>query len=82
MVRLRISYDAMTNLLHRCYGVMSPISAFFTVSIDDSTPQLVSGENSVELVQQLLWSNTNLGAGRHTLTLTTTNKPIYLDFFR
>jgi len=83
MVRLRISYDAMTNLLRRCYGMITPRNAyFFTVSIDGSTPQQFSGENNVLLVQKLLWSNTTLGPGRHTLNLTLVDKEIYLDFFR
>jgi len=85
MVRLRISYDAMTNLLRRCYGVMGTSSTFFTVSIDSSTPQRFNGEDRVELVRKLLWSNTHLGPSRHTLALThddITSKAIRLDFFR
>jgi len=72
----------MTNLLRRCYGVVRPGSGFFTASIDGSTPQIVSGENSVELVQKLLWSSTALSAGRHTLTITTDGTRTHLDFFR
>jgi len=85
MVRLRISYDAVTNLFRRCYGVIGPVSAFFTVSVNGSTPQRFSGNNSVSLSQKVLWSDTNLGPGRHTVVLTrndTTTNPIYLDFFR
>ena len=82
MVRLHISYDAMTNLLRRCYGVIGPDSGFFTVSIDGSTPQQFSGENDYRLDQKLLWSNTTLGPGRHTLNLTLTNQTIWLGFFR
>ena len=82
MVRLCILYNAMTNLLHRCYGTIGPLWGEGTVSIDGLTPQLFSGNNSVILVQKLLWSNTALDAGRHTLTLTAGGKPISLDFFR
>ena len=85
MVRLRISYDAMTNLFRRCYGVIGPGLPFFTVSIDGSTPQRFSGNNSVRLSQKVLWSNTTLSPGRHTVTLThddNTGYQIYLDFFR
>jgi len=74
----------MTNLLRRCYGVIGPDRGFITVSVDGSTPQQFSGNHSVELVQKLLWSNTTLGPGRHTVTFThdNTTKPFYLDFFR
>ena len=77
--------NAMTNLFRRCYGLINPVSASFTVSINGSTPQRFSGNNSVPLFQKVLWSNTTLGPGRHTVTLTrddTTTNPIYLDFFR
>jgi len=85
MVRLRISYDAMTNLLRRCYGVIGPIYSSFTVSIDGSAPRLFSGKNNVVLAQKLLWSNTTLGPGRHTVTLTrddSAKDQFNLDFFR
>ena len=84
MVRSRISYDAMTNLLRRCYGVIGPRWGFLTVSVDGSTPQRFSGNHSVELVQKLVWSNTTLGPGTHTVTFThdDTTNPVQLDFFR
>ena len=76
----------MTNLFHRYYGAVGPEYGFFNVSIDDSIPQRLTAQNNATLYQQLIWSNVNLGPGRHNLTLTqddTRNyKTLSLDFFR
>jgi len=85
MVRLHILYDVMTNLLCRCYGPIGPTGSSFTVSIDGSTPRPFSGKNIVVLVQKLLWSDTALGPGKHTVTLTLDDDitdTFYLDFCR
>jgi len=85
MVRLRISYHTMTNLFRRCYGVLDPLSGFFNVSVDGSVPQRLSAKNSVGLYQSMLWSNTSLGPGRHTVTITNVDESLQqfqLDFFR
>jgi len=76
----------MTDLLCRYYGRLGPNVGFFTVSIDGSRPQrFLNGTNSVELDQRMLWSNTSLGPGSHTITLTqddVTDQALFLDFFR
>ena len=76
----------MTNLFCRYYGAIGPEYGFFNVSIDGSTPQRLTAENNTDLYQRLIWSNVNLGPGRHNLTLThddtRPNKTLNLDFFR
>jgi len=76
-------YDVLTNFLCRYYGSLTPLGGLFTVSIDGSTPQRLSNQESVYLEQRMLWSNTSLGPGSHTLTLKPDqNKELCLDFFR
>jgi len=75
----------MTNLFRRYYGSASRNCGFFTVSIDGSPPQRLTCKNDVELNQRMLWSNTSLEPGRHTITLTQDDKDsavLPLDFFR
>ena len=88
MVSFCISYHTMTNLLHRYYGRLCNGCASFKVSIDGSTPQRLNVNASGvlgELNQRMIWSNTNLDPGRHTVTLTHDDLPVTnlsLDFFR
>ena len=85
MVRLHISYDTMTNFLRRYYARNGPDLAVFTVSIDGSTPQRVNATTKLGVNQSMLWSNKNLPAGRHTVTLThddANGSWFALDFFR
>ena len=85
MVRLHISYNTMTDLLRRYYARNGPDLALFTVSVDGSTPQRVNATTKWGVNQSKLWSNTNLAAGRHTVTLThdgANGSWFALDFFR
>ena len=73
------------DLLRRYYGSIGPNYGFFNLSIDDSTPQRLNANNDLFLDQQLIWSNTSLGPGRHTITLTHDDTPdmeLSVDFFR
>jgi len=73
------------NLFSRYYGTRSSDTGFFAVSVDGSTPQRFNGSGYPARYQQMLWSNTRLGPGRHTITLTLDdedNKDLSLDFFR
>ena len=75
----------MTNLFCRYYSSVGPNLGFFMVSIDNSTPQRLTAKNDPFMTQQLLWSNTSLGPGKHTVTLTHddgTGTYFGLDFFR
>ena len=85
MVQLYILYNAITDLLRRYYARSGPDSAVFTVSIDGSTPKRVNVTNKSGVNQRLLWSNTSLGPGSHTVTLTHDDANgtwFALDFFR
>jgi len=85
MVRFHISYHTVTNLFRRCYGILSPLSGFFNVSVDGSVPQQFSANNGVTLYQSVLWANTSLSPGSHTVTLTNVGgnfDVLQLDFFR
>ena len=83
MVRFCVSYPAMTHLFRRVYSRLGPGVGSFNVSIDGSPPQNLSGTNPVDLYQRILWSNTSLGPGRHTVTLTNVDDIVFgLDFFR
>ena len=86
MVRSPISYHTMTNLFCRYYSVVGLNLGFFKVSIDNSTPQRLTAKRNSAMSQQLLWSNTSLDPGRHTVTIThddTDVESIFgLDFFR
>ena len=87
MVRLRISCHTMTNLSHRYYGRLCDWCAS---SIDNSTPQRLDAKISGRLGslnERMIWSNTSLDPGRHTVTLTHDDpasplRNFYLDFFR
>ena len=77
----------MTNLFRRYYSAVGPGLGFFKVSIDDSTPQRLTAYRNVIMSQQLIWSNTSLGPGKHNLTLTHDGdvgvySELILDFFR
>ena len=86
MVRFPIACHALTNLFCRYYGSVGPIYGFFNLSIDNSKPQRLNAKNNLYLDQQLIWSNTSLGPGRHTITLahddTDPDTELTLDFFR
>ena len=88
MIAPFISQDGRLINLYRFYGTLgwTPSSASFIVSIDGSTSQRLNGKISTrEIDQQMIWSNTSLGPGRHTLTLThndVNGKALTLDFFR
>jgi len=88
MVRLPISCYALTNPFRRYYGSIGTSGGSFNVSIDDSIPQRLNTTGDLTLDQQLIWSNTGLGPGRHTITITLTRddtnlfNELNLDFFR
>ena len=85
MVRLCISHHTMINSSHRVYGHICLICGSFKVSMDGSTPQRFNASNNVILYQRMIWSNTSLGPGRHTLNITyddIAGTGLYLDFFR
>ena len=77
-----------TNLSHRHYGSLCHYCGSFEVSIDGTTPQRVSASSlrpSLRLEQRMIWSNTSLDPGRHTVTLTHDGNYgsfLSLDFFR
>ena len=76
----------MTTLFRRYYSSVGPQLGFFKLSIDGSTPQRLTAYRNVFMTQQLIWSNTSLGPGKHNLTLTHDGDDVYselhLDFFR
>ncbi len=85
MVRLPISYHLITNVFRRYYSSVGATNGVFTVLIDGSTPERLSASSDLYLDQRMLWSNTSLGTGRHTVTLThddTNIASLSLDFFR
>ena len=85
MVRVCVSYHSMTNLYSRYYGYLCSHCGFFTVSINGSTLQRLNAPRDPYLSQQMIWSNTSLGPGRHTITLTHDDDNrsfLFLDFFR
>lgn len=85
MVRLRISYHTTTNLFRRYYGRRCDHCGHFSVSVDGSPPQWPWESTKWTLNQQMLWSNTTLGPGRHTVNIThddSKDMMISLDFFR
>ena len=85
MVRLRISYNPMTNSFCRYYASLGPDYGFFTISIDGSKPERLSAKNTLPQSQRMLWSNTDLSPGRHNVTLThddANSTTVSLDFFR
>jgi hypothetical protein len=71
---------------YRYYSDMDVSHGFYTVSIDNSPPQRLKGQNPVgHVTRQMLWAKTGLSAGQHTFTLThddTDGKPVTLDYFR
>ena len=68
------------------YASVDAPDGFYTVSMDGSNPERLSGANPTgQLTQQMLWSKIGLTPGRHTLTLTQDDdngKYINLDYFR
>ncbi len=89
MVRLGISCHTMTNPPNRYYGHFCRACGSFNISIDGLTPERLNASRSsilYDLVQRMIWSNTSLDPGRHTLTLThdgdNINSVVLLDFFR
>jgi len=87
MVRLPISYPNIhTDLFCRQYGTLDPRNSFFTVSIDGSRPQQLSSKYDETLHQRVVWSETNLAPGRHTVVITVLDDPkvplFDMDFFR
>ena len=75
----------MTNIFRRYYGSVGATYGAFTVSINGSTPERLNASNRLYLDQRMLWSNTSLGIGRHTVTLThddNNTASLSLDFFR
>ena len=85
MVRLSILYHMIANVLRRYYGSVGPSYGAFTVTIDGSTPERLNASASLSVDQRMLWSNTSLGTGRHTVTLTHDDSytaSLSLDFFR
>ena len=74
----------MINLFPRYYSFVGLNAGFFKVSIDNSTPQRLTAKRNSSMTQQLLWSNTSLGPGKHIVTLTNDDPAglLGLDFFR
>ena len=74
----------MTNLFCRYYSDVGLDRGLFKVSIDSSTPQQLTAKRNSTMSQQLLWSNTSLGPGKHIVTLTNDDPAglLGLDFFR
>jgi hypothetical protein len=74
------------TVFHRYYSDQDVSHGFYTVSIDNSPPQRLSGQHPVgHVTRQMLWSQTGLSAGQHTLTLThddADGKLVTLDYFR
>ena len=84
-----VSYtrNARANLLLRYYSHLATANGFYTVSIDGSEPERLNGRNDGgHLVQQMLWSKTDLTPGRHTFNLKSDDRGgtgyVGLDFFR
>jgi len=73
-------FNMPTDLFRRHYGTLGPRNSFFTVSIDGSRPQQLSTKHDVILNQRMVWSETNLAPGRHTVTLTALDNTEGLDF--
>jgi hypothetical protein len=54
----------------RYYADLDSSHGYYTVSIDGSEPERLSGKNDGgQLTQLMLWSKTDLRPGRHNLTL-------------
>ena len=68
------------------YGSVDKPHGFYTVSLDGSKPERLSGTNPTgQLTQQMLWSKIGLTPGRHTFTLTQDDdngKYVNLNYFR
>lgn len=68
------------------YASVDTPNGFYTVSMDGSNPERLSGANPTgRLTQQMLWSKIGLTPGQHTLTLTQDDdngKFINLNYFR
>jgi hypothetical protein len=81
-----IPYHVLNNLFRRYYGHVGAPPCFFTISINGSTPERSNGRNNKEdLAQQMLWSKTDLGPGRHIVTLAqddVNGTALHVDFFR
>ena len=74
------------NLFLRYYSDVDTSYGVYTISIDGSNPEQLTGRNNKgHLTQQMLWSKTDLTPGRHTFTLKqydTGGTYTCLDFFR
>ena len=80
-----VLYHTIDNLYCRYYARSGPQCDFFTVSIDGLTPRRLNASGDWNLNQQMIWSNENLGPGRHTVTLTHDDDRglmLSLDFLR
>ena len=74
-----------SNMFLRYYSDIDPTHGFYTISIDNSTPEQLNGNSRGHRTQQMLWSKTNLTPGKHTFTLRQLDIPgkvTTLDFFR
>ena len=73
-------------LFLRYYSDVNTNHGFYTISIDGLEPERLNGKNDGGfMTQQMLWSKTNLTAGRHTFTLKqddANGKYTNLDYFR
>ena len=81
------TWNVRANLLFRYYSQLATANGFYTVSIDGSEPERLNGKNDGgQLVQQMLWSKTDLTPGRHNFTLRGDDRGgtgyVGLDFFR
>ena len=72
--------------IYRYYSDLDVSHGYYTVSIDNSPSQRLSGQHPVgHVTRQMLWSKTGLSAGQHNFTLThddTDGKLVTLDYFR
>jgi len=74
------------NVFLRYYADLDTPHGFYTVSIDGSQPERLSGKNEGgQLTQLMLWSKTDLSPGKHIFTLRHDDLGgtyVTLDFFR
>ena len=78
----------MTGFAYRYYSDVGSSHAALTASIDGSPPERATGYTSNKpsgLTRQLIWSNTSLTPGTHTLTLAHAGEQgqdLTVDYFR